>query len=81
LLLFLQLTEEAVTTLKSVLPEALNSSSADEAAENVDTHFVSTMDPVASHKDGVFQDKNANDSDDDEGQGGRGGQPVQCAQQ
>ena len=75
----MQLSEDAVSTLKSVLPAPLNSSSADEEAENVDTHFVSTMDPVASHKDGIFQTKDAMDSDDDEG--GMGGQRVQCAQQ
>merc|ERR1712159_261327 len=74
-----ELSEDAVSTLKSVLPAPLNSSSADEEAENVDTHFVSTMDPVASHKDGIFQTKDAMDSDDDEG--GMGGQRVQCAQQ
>jgi len=74
-----QITEEQKTTLKSVLGEPLNSSSADEADENVDTQFTTMLDPVVSHKDGIFSSKDAMDSDDDEM--GGGGQRVQCAQQ
>jgi len=58
----------------------LNSSSADEEAEEVDTHFVTSADPVASYKDGVFTAKDSYGSDDDD-EGGGGGQRVQCAQQ
>merc|ERR1719247_3006846 len=72
-------TEEQKETLKSVLGEPLNSSSADEADENVDTQFTTMLDPVVSHKDGIFSNKDAMDSDDDEM--GGGGQRVQCAQQ
>ena len=73
------LTEEQTAALASALPAALNSSSADEGAEDVDTAEVSLMDPVASHKEGTFQAGSAHDEDDDEG--GAGGQKVQCAQQ
>ena len=65
--------------LKKLLPPAMNSSSADQAAENVDTHEVTMIDPIVSHKEGIYTTKDANDSDDEEG--GAGGQRVQCAQQ
>lgn len=74
-----ELSEEAQATLKTVLPAGEHTSTADEAAEDVDTHEISLVDPVASFKDGTFSAKDANDSDDDEG--GAGGQRVQCAQQ
>ena len=74
-----EVTEEVAEGLKKLLPPALNSSSADETAENVDTHEATFLDPVASYKDGTFSTKDAMDSDDDEG--GMGGQRVQCAQQ
>ena len=74
-----EVTEEVAEGLKKFLPPALNSSSADETAENVDTHEATFLDPVASYKDGTFSTKDAMDSDDDEG--GMGGQRVQCAQQ
>jgi len=75
-----ELTPEQCASLRSVLPPAINSSDADEAAEHVDTHFVTEADPVASHKDGIFTGKDAYDDEDDE-MGGGGGQRVQCAQQ
>jgi len=75
-----EITAEQQATLKGVLGEPLNSSSADQAAENVDTHETTMMDPVASHKDGTFNERGAMDSDDEEG-GGGAGQRVQCAQQ
>jgi len=75
-----ELSQEAVTTLQGVLEPPLNSSSADEEAEEVDTHFVTSADPVASYKDGVFTAKDSYGSDDDD-EGGGGGQRVQCAQQ
>merc|ERR1711939_455132 len=74
------LSEEQISGLRTVLPPALNSSSADEGAENVDTATVKMIDPVASYKDGTFTTNSAHDDDDDEG-GGMGGQRVQCAQQ
>merc|ERR1712224_776999 len=67
-----ELSEEVQATLKSVLPAGEHTSTADETAEDVDTHEISLVDPIASYKDG-------NDSDDDEM--GGGGQRVQCAQQ
>jgi len=73
------LSEEQTAALANVLPAALNSSSADEGAEDVDTAEVKLMDPVASHKEGIFQAGSAHDEDEDEG--GMGGQRVQCAQQ
>merc|ERR1711988_1324865 len=75
-----ELTPEAQDKLRGVLPAAINSSSADEAAEHVDTHFVTEKDPVASHKDGIFTGKDSYDEDEDDMRGG-GGQRVQCAQQ
>lgn len=74
-----ELTPEQCATLKSALPPAINSSDADEAAEHVDTHFVTEVDPISSYKDGIFTAKDSYDDDDDEGHGG--GQRVQCAQQ
>lgn len=74
------LTDEQQATLKSVLPPAMNSSSADETAEDVDTSEVKMIDPVQSFKDGTFTTKDAMDEDDDE-MGGGGAQRVQCAQQ
>merc|ERR1711977_142375 len=73
------LSAEAQAALKGALPPALHSSTADQSAENVDTKEVTTMDPVASHKEGVFTGKDSYDEDDDEG--GGGGRNVQCAQQ
>merc|ERR1712159_73328 len=64
-----ELTPEVTEGLKKLLPPALNSSDADQSAENVDTHECTYMDPVASYKDGIFQNKDAMDSDDDEGGG------------
>ena len=75
-----EISEEAQDALKKVLPAAQNSSSADETAEDVDTHFTTRLDPVASYKDGIFTTKESHDADDTEG-GGAGGQRVQCAQQ
>jgi len=75
-----ELDAEAQAALRKVLPAAQNSSSADEAAENVDTIEVSEIDPVSSYQDGIFTGKDAFDEDDDEGHG-MGGQRVQCAQQ
>jgi len=75
-----EITEEQQAALRSVLPGAMNSSDADETAENVDTAEVKLMDPVASYKDGTFSTKDAVD-DDDEESGMGGGQRVQCAQQ
>merc|ERR1712100_707391 len=72
--------DESKAALKGALPPALHSSTADQSAENVDTKEVTTMDPVASHKEGVFTGKDSYDEDDDEG-GGGGGRNVQCAQQ
>merc|ERR1711934_1229989 len=69
-----ELSEEAQATLKTVLPAGEHTSTADETAEDVDTHEISLVDPVASYKDGTFSAKDANDSDDDEG--GGGGQRV-----
>jgi len=73
------LSEEACAKLKEALPPALHSSNADQSAENVDTKEVTVMDPVASHKEGVFTGKDSYDEDEDEM--GGGGQRVQCAQQ
>merc|ERR1712054_606906 len=70
---------EAEKQLRAALPAPLNSSDADQSAENVDTHDVTYLDPVKSHKEGVFNNKDSYDEDDDEG--GGGGQRVQCAQQ
>jgi len=85
--LFLDLTIEmpedidadAQAKLRAALPAPLNSSTADQAAEETDTHDVTYLDPVVSHKEGVFTGKDSYDEDDDEG--GAGGQRVQCAQQ
>merc|ERR1711939_986873 len=74
-----EVTEEQTAALRNILPPAMNSSSADESAENVDTAEVKLMDPVASHKDGTYTTKDSYDDDDDEG-GMGGGQRVQCAQ-
>jgi len=74
-----EISPEAQEALKKVLPAALNSSSADENAEEVDTHEVTMMDPITSHKDGIYTTKESFDDDDEEG--GAGGQRVQCAQQ
>lgn len=73
------LSEEATEKLKTCLPPPLNTVSADEADENVDTVFVSEMDPVASHKEGLFTGKDS--YDEDEENEGAAGQRVQCAQQ
>merc|ERR1711998_151015 len=59
-----EISEEAQEALKKVLPAAQNSSSADESAEDVDTHFVTMMDPVASYKDGIYTTKESFDDDD-----------------
>merc|ERR1711988_267911 len=75
-----ELSEEAQEALKKVLPGAQNSSSADETAEDVDTHEVTLIDPITSYKDGIFTSKESFDDDDEDG-GGMGGQRVQCAQQ
>merc|ERR1711998_246388 len=75
-----EISEEAQEALKKVLPAAQNSSSADETAENVDTHETTMLDPVTSYKEGIFTSKESFDDDDDE-MGGAGGQRVQCAQQ
>merc|ERR1712159_597937 len=74
------LSAQAQATLKAHLPPALHSTTADQSAENVDTKEVTTMDPVASHKEGVFTGKDSYDEDEDEGHGG-GAQRVQCQQQ
>jgi DnaJ family protein A protein 2 len=74
-----ELSEEAQAALRSVLPAGTHESTADETAEDVDTHEITLLDPVKSFKDGTFSTKDANDSDDEEG--GAGGQRVQCAQQ
>merc|ERR1711988_1490733 len=74
-----EISEAAEKQLRAALPPPLNSSDADQSAENVDTHDVTYLDPVKSHKEGVFNNKDSYDEDDDEGQGG--GQRVQCAQQ
>merc|ERR1711988_212732 len=60
------LTQEQQAALSSVLPGAQNSSSADQAAEDVDTHEISLVDPVKSYKEGIFTTKEAVDDDDDE---------------
>jgi len=75
-----EISEEAQEALKKVLPAAQNSSSADETAEETDTSFVTLMDPVKSHKDGIFTSRESFD-DDEEGERGGDGQKVQCAQQ
>jgi len=74
-----ELDADAEATLRAALPAPLNSSTADQAAEETDTHDVTYLDPVVSHKEGVFTGKDSYDEDDDEG--GAGGQRVQCAQQ
>jgi len=77
-----QLDPAAQDSLRAVLPPPLCKSTADESAEDVDTVFVSDVDPVASYADGIFTGKDSYDDDDDEdGHGGMGGQRVQCAQQ
>jgi len=74
------LSEEATEKLKMCLPPALNTVTANEADENVDTVFVTEKDPVASHKEGLFTGKDSYDEDEDEGNA-PGSQRVQCAQQ
>merc|ERR1712070_101396 len=71
----------AQAQLKSVLPPALNKSTADESSEDVDTAFLEDVDPVTSYKAGTFSNKESFDEDEDEGGGRMGGQNVQCAQQ
>merc|ERR1711988_1127376 len=75
-----EISEEAQEALKKALPPAQSESTADEEAEEVDTHFTTMMDPVSSYKAGIFTTKESFDDDDEEG-GGVGGQRVQCAQQ
>merc|ERR1711988_605847 len=75
-----EISEEAQEQLKKVLPPAQSESTADEEAEEVDTHFTTMMDPVSSYKDGIYTTNESFDDDDEEG-GGPGGQRVQCAQQ
>jgi len=75
-----ELSEEQMTAIRTALPAALNSSSADESAEEVDTAEVKLMDPVQSFTDGTFSAGSAHDEDEDGG-GGGGGERVQCAQQ
>merc|ERR1711959_57632 len=77
-----EITEPMRAALQSVLPAPLNSSSADESAEDVDTHECKVLDPVASYKEGTFSHKDSyEDDDDDHGHPGMQGQNVQCAQQ
>jgi len=77
-----EITEPMRAALQAALPPALNSSEADESAEDVDTQECTVLDPVASYKDGVFQNKDSyDDDDDDDGHPGMRGQNVQCAQQ
>lgn len=71
-----ELSEEAMTVLKDVLPAPLHSSEANEAAEEVDVGEVQAKDPVASYKEGVLSTSNSFDEDDDEDMG----QPGGCAQ-
>lgn len=74
-----ELTEEQVTALTGVLPAALNSSSADQTAEDVDTAEIQLLDPVTSFSAGTFSASSAHDEDEDGG--GGGGERVACAQQ
>lgn len=74
------LDEAAQAKLRSVLPPAINKSTADESAEDVDTAELTDIDPVSSYKLGTFSNKESFDEDEDEG-GRMGGQNVQCAQQ
>jgi len=78
-----EISEPMRAALQGVLPPALNSTTADESAEDVDTCECKVLDPVASYKDGVFTNKDSYEDDDDEGHGhpGMSGQNVQCAQQ
>merc|ERR1712146_595513 len=66
-----EITEPMRAALQAALPPALNSSEADESAEDVDTQEGTVLDPVASY----------DDDDDDDGHPGMRGQNVQCAQQ
>merc|ERR1712227_569791 len=54
-----EISPSAEAKLRAVLPPPLNSSTADESAESVDTHVVRYLDPVASYKEGIFSGKDS----------------------
>lgn len=72
--------QDAISTLKGLLPPPLNQVTATEGDENVDVVSLETRDPVQSYE---YNKPKAPDDDDDDhpGHGGMGGQNVQCAQQ
>jgi DnaJ family protein A protein 2 len=70
---------EAISTMRGLLPPALNTVTAQEGDENVDVVSLTTMDPVASYN--MNKPVSRDEDDDDEGGHGMGGGNVQCAQQ
>lgn len=82
------LTPDAQTKIRQFLPPALNSTTLKDGQEGVETHFITDIDPVASHNSNKVNMKaggEAYDDSDDERGGGGGGfggaQQVQCQQQ
>jgi len=71
--------QDAISTLKGLLPPPLNQVTATEGDENVDVVTLETRDPVESYE--YNKPKAADDDDDDHPGHGMGGQNVQCAQQ
>merc|ERR1711934_188822 len=70
--------QDAIPTLKGLLPPALNQVTAQEGDENVDVVNLQTRDPVESYE---YNKPKVQDDDDDDHPGHPGGQNVQCAQQ
>jgi len=77
------LDDAAVKALKKALPKPERELTYKEDDEDVEIHFLTEMDPVASFKDGVpSTGHDAAYGEDDEGHAhGPGGQRVQCNQQ
>ena len=68
------LNSDTQNILKQVLPAGMNFSDADESSEDVDTNFISMLDPVVSYRNGDCINKEPFDEDET-------GQRTECTQQ
>jgi len=80
------LTPDLQTSIRSLLPAPLNTPQFKEDDEGVEVHMVTDIDPVASFQENKINMTGGGEAYDDEdedarGQGGPGGQGVQCQQQ
>jgi len=76
-----ELDAAAVAALKKVLPAPTTPLKYKEDQENVEVHYLTDMDPVASYKEGVDNHGQSAYDEDEERGGLPGGQRVQCNQQ